>query len=183
MPLRFTIVLGLALCACGPRKGPEAGQIYFWQISTSTLEWGACGDATALREGVGAIAVADNSYLVYRVDPTGKKAITQTCPTLDPRTCSDSATQISFDIAGAELTFTSERLGTVKNSACKVQENETWTLVDQIDHMSLEIATVLSLVGSDVDCPKLDASIKAESPNGLGISGCVLTRQLNGSLK
>ena len=56
-------------------------------------------------------------------------------------------------------------------------------MIDKGTSMSLEINTVLSLTGSDVDCPKLEASVKTESPNGLGIVGCVISRKLEGTLR
>lgn len=170
--------------ACQRSKTPEPNQTYFWQVSSSTLQWGACGDARSLRGGVGAIAVAENSFLVYRVDKSGKQAVSQTCPMLDPSTCRDSTTNIVFDIAVNELTYTSERTDMVANSTCKVRQNETWTLLDKVNTMSLEINTVLSLVGgTGTDCATLEANVKADSPNRLGVTGCVLTRQLTGALK
>lgn len=179
-PLTLAFV---CLCSIGcARKGPEANQTYFWQVTSSNLEWGACGDSATLRGGVMPIAIAANSFLIYKVDSTGKKGVSQSCPRLDVGTCTDSATNIVFDIVGTELTYTSERKDPVQGSACKVQQNETWTLADKITTITLEIDTVLSLVGSDTDCPKLEANVKADSPNGLGVGGCVLTRKLEGTL-
>lgn len=184
-PVNRPLAMALfCLCFAGcARKGPEANQTYFWQVTSSNLEWGACGDSTTLRGGVMPIAVAANSFLIYKVDSTGKKAVSQSCPRLDVGTCTDSATNIVFDIMGNELTYTSERKDAVQGSNCKVQQNETWTLADTFSAMTLEIDTVLSLVGSETDCPKLEANVKADSPNGLGVGGCVLRRKLEGSLK
>ncbi len=180
-----SLALALAcLCLAGcARKGPESNQTYFWQVTTSNLQWGACGDSSTLRGGVAPIMVAANSYLIYKVDSTGKKAVAQTCPRLDVSSCSDSTSNIVFDIAGAELTYTSERKDPVQGSTCMVQQNETWTLADKVSTMRLEIDTVLSLVGSDTDCAKLEANVRADSPNGLGVGGCVLTRKLEGTLR
>lgn len=174
------LLAAVALVGCGPRKVPEPNTVYFWQITDSTLEWGACGDSPSLRSGVAPIEIAQNSYLVYRVDSTGKKATSQTCPALDPSTCQDSTSNIVFTIAGAELAYTSERKDPVSMSSCFVQQDETWLLEDHVTTMNLEIDTVLSLVDSPTDCPKLEASIKADSPNGLGVAGCVLSRKLKG---
>ena len=169
--------------ACGPRKGPEANATYFWKIDTSSLEWGACGDSQALRGGVGAIAVSASSYLTYKVDPAGQKAVSQTCLQLNPSSCTPSPANIVFDIAGNELTFTSSAKKTIDQSTCALQQSDTWTIVDQISTMSLEIATVLSLVDNPTSCPGVEAGIKRDSPNGLGVTGCVLTRRLTGTLR
>jgi len=177
------LAVSLGLTACPRSKIPEANATYFWQVTTSTLEWGSCGDSMSLRGGVSPITVAANSFLIYRVDATGKKAVSQTCPQLDVSTCTDSTSNIIFDIAGSELTFASERTDAVQNSTCQLRQNETWTMVDKGTSMTLEINTVLSLTGSEADCPKLEASVKAESANGLGIVGCVISRKLEGTLK
>ncbi len=179
----FGLAVVAVVCGCGPRKAPEPNTVYFWQISESTLEWGACGDSSSLRTGIAPIEIAANSFLVYRVDSTGKKAVSQSCPVLDPATCQNSSSNVVFDVAGTELTYTSERKDAVSMSTCFVQQDETWSLLDQITTMTLEINTVLSLVDSPSDCMKLEASIKADSPNGLGVTGCVLSRKLKGKLR
>ncbi|MBL9037540.1 MAG: hypothetical protein JNG84_03390 [Archangium sp.] len=181
--MRLVLVLAVVLLGCGPRRGPEPGGTYFWQIQTSALEWGACSDAPALRMGTAAIPFESNSFLVYKVDAAGKRAVSQTCPRLDVSTCTDTASGIVFDVAGTELTFVAERSDVISGTECKLHQLETWSLKDEIETMTLDISTVLSLVDSPTACPMVEASLKSQSTNQQGVEGCVLTRTLTGVLR
>ena len=46
--MRFSLLfLALILAGCPQYTGPQADATYFWQIKTSTLEFGACSDAVS----------------------------------------------------------------------------------------------------------------------------------------
>jgi hypothetical protein len=49
--------------------------------------------------------------------------------------------------------------------------------------MALSITNVLTLVDSPPACDQVDTDLKARSPNGLGVEGCVLTVKMTGRLR
>ncbi len=178
-PLMVVSCLWLFGCP-GPRTGPEKGQTYFWKVSTSDLKWGTCSDAADFRMSASPITISENSYFVYKVSADGKTAESQSCTALDVKTCTTPDPHVTFDIAGSELTFTQTNKAPITNSACQLQQTETWTLQDQGQTFTMGIDNVLSLVDSDTDCPKVEDNLKKRSPNMQGVSGCVVTYTLTG---
>ena len=179
-PLLF---LPLILAGCPQYTGPQADATYFWQIKTSTLEFGACSDATDFRMGLTALPITDNTFVIYKVSHDGKKAVTQKCDRLDSKTCTDSDSNVVFDIAGRELTFTQSNKAPIGMTGCSLQQTETWTLTDATRAMTLDLVNVLTLVDSQPACDSVEADLKARSPNMLGVEGCVITSKLTGELK
>ncbi|MFO0598135.1 MAG: hypothetical protein U0228_22725 [Myxococcaceae bacterium] len=169
--------------ACPGYSGPQAGATYFWQIKTSTVEFGACSDATDFRMGIDPIPLTDNTFLVYKVSNDGKKAVTQSCTRLDARTCIDSDAGVTFDIAGKELTFTESGKTPIGTTGCSLVQTQTWTAIDATRALTVDINNVLTLEDSPPACDQVENDLKARSPNGLGVVGCVITSKLTGELK
>jgi hypothetical protein len=179
------VVLASVLAGCGGAgNGLSPNAIYFWQITSSTVEFGQCSDEMQFRADAQPLAFTDNSYIIYKVSADGKTAVTQDCARLDSSTCKDAANPITFTIAGRELTFTRQGKDPVGTTGCNLQQSETWTLTDSGKKtMTLDIANVLALVDSPPACDSVEADLKARSPNMLGIQGCVVTFKLAGNLK
>ncbi|MDX2013774.1 MAG: hypothetical protein SFW67_26500 [Myxococcaceae bacterium] len=201
---RSSLFVALAFFSCGPqtvspapvpnRLGVQPNATYFWQVTTSAIEWGECSDAEDFRASASALPVGMNSFLIYKTDAEGKSAIAQNCPRLDPSTCQDSAARITFQIAGPELTLTRDPVadplrvrdsnGMVRDSSCLLGQQESWFFRDQGLSFDLEINTTLSLEQQmGMECELIENDLKARSPNGLGIKGCVITFRLGGELK
>lgn len=180
---RRLLAVPLVLLACGQYTGPQPNATYFWQIKTSTVEFGACSDAQDFRDGVKPLEFTNNTFLIYKVSADGKTAATQTCERLDSSTCSPSDAGVVFDITGRELTFTESSKTAVGTTGCSLQQTLTWTLTDATRVMTLDIANVLTLVDSQPGCDAVEADLKARSPNMLGVQGCVITSKLTGDLR
>ncbi len=183
MTSRRALIGLLLLLACGQYAGPQPNATYFWQVKTSTVEFGACSDATDFRMGIDPLPVSDNTFLIYKVSADGKKAVSQSCTRLDTSTCADSDGGVVFDVAGRELTFVESSKTPVGTTGCSLQQTQTWTLTDATRAMTLDIANVLTLVDSQPGCDQVEKDLKARSPNGLGVEGCVITSKLTGELK
>ncbi|MEW5739201.1 MAG: hypothetical protein AB1938_09770 [Myxococcota bacterium] len=181
--LLLAVVPILVGCGGGSGSGLSPNAVYFWQITSSTVEFGQCSDDPTFRMDAQPIAFTDNSYIIYRVSQDGKTAVTQDCMRLDASTCAPSTNPITFNIAGRELTFTRESKAPVGTTGCNLQQSETWTLTDSNKTMTLDIANVLSLVDSPPACDSVEADLKMQSPNMLGVQGCVVTFKLTGNLK
>lgn len=177
------------LVACGGAVGPQKNGIYFWQLTSSTQEFGACSDATDFRANINPIEISDSTFIIYKVSADGRTAHSQTCTQLKASTCSDTDGGVVFDVAGSELTLTNAFHDQIENSTCFLDQLQTWTLTDQQKEMTLNISNVLTLTpnsSSDADkasCTSVEASLKSRSPNMLGVEGCVITGTLKGELK
>ena len=182
MRLHLTLFLGL-LAGCGQYTGPQANATYFWQVKTSTIEFGACSDAEDFRMGLTALPITDNTFVIYKVSADGKQAVTQKCDRLDSSTCTPSDSKVVFDITGRELTFTQSTKAPIGTTGCSLQQTETWTLTDATRKMTLDLVNVLTLVDSPPACDQVEADLKARSPNMMGVEGCVITSKLTGDLK
>ncbi len=176
-------LLALLLAGCPQYTGPQPDATYFWQIKTSTLEFGACSDAPDFREGLTALPITDNTFVIYKVSSDGKQAVTQKCDRLDSTTCSPSDSMVVFDVTGRELNFNQTNKAPIGMTGCSLQQTETWTLTDATRAMTLDLVNVLTLVDSQPACDQVEADLKARSPNGLGVEGCVITSKLTGELK
>jgi hypothetical protein len=174
--------------------GVQPGATYFWQVRTSAIEWGACSDAEDFRAGASALPVGMNSYVIYKTDAEGRSAAAQSCMQLDPRTCTDSSSRIVFSIAGPELTLVRDPVsdplrvrqanGVVRDSTCRLVQQETWLFRDQGKTFDLEINTTMSLdEPMGMECALIEDDLKTRSGNGLGLRGCVVTFRLGGDLR
>ena len=174
---RFTLLAPvLGLLACGPRPpGTQSNQTYFWKVLSSDLVYGICADDPAFRMGLAPLKFEANSYLIYKASKDNKTAVTQTCDRLDPATCMPSTSKVVFTIGGTELAFSSSAKSPVGLDGCQLLDTTTWLLTDKGMTGTLEITHVLSLVDNPTACDAADKQIKSQSPNMLGLEGCVVT--------
>ncbi len=177
------LALTLLLAGCPQYTGPQANATYFWQVKTSTLEFGACSDAEDFRMGLTALPITDNTFVIYKISSDGTKAITQKCDRLDSRSCTPSDSNIVFDVTGRELNFSQTNKAPIGMTGCSLQQTETWTLTDATRLMTLDLVNVLTLVDSRPACDQVENDLKTRSPNKLGVEGCVITSKLTGELK
>lgn len=180
---RLPIVALLLLAACPQYTGPQADATYFWQLKTSELEFNACSDATDFRAPLTPLELTDNTFLIYKVSGDGKRAVTQDCTRLDSQTCTTSDAGVVFDVAGRELTFTRTTKTPVGTTGCTLQQTETWTLIDATRAMTLDLSNVLTLVDAPPACDRVEADLKARSPNLLGVEGCIIVNKITGELR
>lgn len=167
----------LAMVACGgPRKpGAVAGETYFWRVVSSAVEFGYCTDDPEFRADIQPIPFEENSYVMYRVAKDGKTASTVTCTRLDPSSCTPAAHELTFDVAGSELSTALEGKSPFGTTGCQLQDAQSWILTDRGPSLELSVSHALSLVDKPMECEALDKQIKDTSPNMLGVQGCVVT--------
>lgn len=174
--------LALALLACGPRQPPaRPGQTIYWRVSQSSVDFTGCTDDATFRGGITAIPFDENTYVIYRMAKDGQTATAQTCTTFAVSSCQDSTSGVVYQAAGAELLYSHESKQPIGNSgACQVANAESWILTDQGTTLAVSIRSVLSLVDDPPACQQVEAQVKAQSPNGLGLQGCVVQYALTG---
>lgn len=190
---------------CSPTVSPqpvqgrtklETNAVYFWKVTSSTVEWGACADAEDFRKTVKPLPFGQNSFLIYRTDAMATKAKAQTCTALDPATCTDSTSGLVFDVAGTELVFTRPVLkeplrvrdanDVERDSPCQLTQLETWTVRDQGQKFELEVTNALGLEDSTPpsgECELIENNLISRSTNMAGVRGCVITFKMGGELR
>lgn len=176
---RLALLSLLCLAACGS-DDITPGETYFWKVTGSTVAFGACADEPDFRDSTQPLPYTEGTYLAYRISEDGKTAVAQQCTRLEASACTDGDSGIVFDIAGRELTWVDESQQPIGSTACVLSQHTTWTLVDGVSTMTLEVANLLSLTGDEADCARVEADMKRRSPNGLGVEGCVVTFTLEG---
>lgn len=197
------VVAGLV--ACSPTVSPQPVQgrttvspnaTYFWKVATSTVEWGTCADAADFRANVAPLPFSMNSFLIYKTDAEAKTATAQSCTSLDPSTCMNSSSNVVFQVAGTELSFTRAETedalrvrdtnNVERDSTCKLTQLETWTMRDNGQKFELDVTNTLGLKETDMvanECKLIEDNLIARSPNMAGVRGCVLTFKLTGDLR
>ncbi|MBX7099528.1 MAG: hypothetical protein K1X89_17565 [Myxococcaceae bacterium] len=176
--MRLLPVLALTWVACGASSGTmqQANTLYFWKVTSSDVVFGACSDNANFRAGQKPIEFTDKTYFAYKVDSTGKKATAQNCTARDASAC--TATTTVFDITGNQLVTTSSSKAPIPGSTCSIADLVTTTATDSGNTGTLELMHTYSLVDDQAACDSIDNSLKTQSPNGLGIQGCVITFKL-----
>ena len=154
----------------------QANTLYFWKVTSSDAVFGACSDNADFRAGQKPIEFTDKTYFAYKVDSTGKKATAQSCTARDASACTPTTTV--FDITGNHLVSTSSSNEPITGATCSIADLVTTTATDNGGTGTLELMHTYSLVDDQAACDKLDTNFKAQSPNGLGIQGCVITFKL-----
>lgn len=175
--------LVLLACGCGRNSKPEANTTYFWLVKSSTMDIGQCSDDPDFRKNFTPIAVGTNTYFTYKVDKTGKKATVQSCAALDTSTCTDQTPPIVFDITGNELDWNGESKSALGTTGCNALQSQSWTFTDKVSTFTLASTSSYTLVDNQTACDRVEANLKAASPNGLGIVGCSVTWTLAGELR
>ncbi len=174
----------LLALGCGARpSGPAPGQTYFWQVLNSEVGFGTCSDDALFRAQLMPLKFEPNTFVTYKVEPDGKTAVSQTCARVDPSTCKPSETKIVFTVANPELIFSSQSKTAFGTGGCQLLDTTTWTLTDKNPIGTLEIAHVFSLVDNPTECARAEAQFKQQSPNMLGLEGCVVTFKVGLSLE
>lgn len=171
------VALFALVSACGgPRKaGAVPGETYFWKVVGSTVEFGQCTDDPEFRKDIQPIAFEDNSYLMYQVAKDGRTASTVSCTRLDAASCTPAMNPLTFDVAGSELSMSIEDKNPFGTAGCQLQDAQSWILTDKGNSLDLAVSHALSLVDNQTECEKLDQNVKSNSPNMLGVQGCVVT--------
>ena len=179
--LPLIALAGSLMLACGPREpGPsetEYGKVFYWKVTGSDLLFGEeCTDSDTFRDDLDKPAFEDNSFILYRVSDDGQQAIAQSCETTMASTCDDSDTEIVFDISGNELIYDPpQEVRDIEGTTCDLGADELWTLTDQGETLSAAIDIQFNHVGEAAVCDPIEAALRADSDNGQGIDGCVLT--------
>ncbi len=178
------VAVVVLLAGCGSRKGPEAGVTYYWQIKSSSVEWGAsCSDAPDFRASVTAPPADGTTYFTYRVEKDVKHATHMTCTSFDASQCTVATDGIVMDIAGSELTWSGQNSSQIGSSACNLVQDAAWTFDDQNLHFAMDMSNVLSLSGTKATCDGIEKNQRLKSPNGLGVTGCVVTVHVGGDFR
>jgi hypothetical protein len=174
------VALGMALGGCGLERAPGAvpGKVEFWHVVESGSEFGACSDEPGFRAQILPRVAEVGDLFAYRVSADGRAARQQACTALDAFSCVDSDPPLVFTVSGTELQHTVEEKQPIGRGACNLQVTQNWTLWDEGTRMTLEIANALSLVDAPSACDSVDAAYRQQSPNGLGLQGCVFSWKL-----
>lgn len=201
----FVFVAAALALGCSPTVSPQPVQgrtklepnaVYFWKVTSSSVEWGACADAEDFRNSVAPLPFGPNSFLIYKTDAMAQKAKAQSCSALDPATCMDSTSGLVFDVAGTELVFTRPVLkeplrvrdanGVERDSPCQLTQLETWTVRDQGQKFELEVTNALGLEDATPpsgECELIEANLISRSANMAGVRGCIITFKMGGELR
>lgn len=168
------------LTACGPREaGPheaEGGKVFFWEVVGSDVAFGdACTDHPDFRAEVKPLEFDESSFLVYELSEDGTEAVTVDCTTTDADSCTDEEDPIVFRVDGNELVFESEPVVEDLASACDLEGQELWTLVDAGETLEMTVDVTFRRVGEPTACEQDEATIAAQSPNGEAFDGCVIS--------
>jgi hypothetical protein len=175
-------VLGLLLLGCGTPPAIEANRLDFWRILSAQTEFGACSDAADFRDAMRPAALPEDTYLTYRVAADRTTAIEQSCARLEASTCSDAAGAEAFLVSGRELHRAHESTQAIGTTGCQLQQSESWLLKLDGGRMSGELSSVLSIVGEEAACARIEKDLADRSPNQLGAQGCVVTYRFTGEL-
>ncbi len=175
--------LALATAACGRRTGPpKPGEVLFWRVTSSSVDFNGCTDDAQFRDPLKPIAFDENTYLIFRVEPDGKKATALDCGSLSVSSCQPSASGVVFDIAGSELIFGRDQKSAITGTSCMLSSAQSWVLSDQGTTLDLTITNVLSLTDAATECAQFDEQVKNQSPNRLGLQGCVVNFKVGATL-
>ncbi len=182
--LFWLFTLSVAGAGCGPRQpGPVPGETIFWRVTSSEVTFTQCSDDPVFRADTTPIAFDENTYVIYRVEPDGKKATALKCTTLDKSSCEPSSTGVVFDVAGNELLFSKESRSPIGSAGCNLQGAQSWVLTDQGETLTMQVVNVLSLVDNTTACDAIEKQVKDQSPNKLGLQGCIVNFSVGASYR
>ncbi len=170
--------------ACGPQTrspGGTPGEVVFWRITSSEVSFTDCTDEADFRDSISPVAYDQSSYLIYRIEPDGKRATSLTCRSLNPSSCTENPTGTVYEIAGNELISTRETKDPIGTGGCQLQLVQQVRLTDYGETLDVDIANIVSLVDHEQDCARVEAQLKAQAPNQTGLQGCVVRFTLRGA--
>jgi hypothetical protein len=185
MRVRVWLCLLGVVTSCGSRQPMDnKGDVIFWQISSSAANFTACSDDPNFEAFFDpASATADSFFqqfqpgntFVYRLSQDGTTATAQNCSSLDSSTCTDNPTFV-FQAAGDDLILGQDQIISFQNvSACAIDDALDWDLTDQGQTMTMSVNNTLSLIGDAGTCGQIEMSQEAQSPNGKGYQGCIIS--------
>ncbi len=168
--------------ACGPREpGFAPHEQLSWRIESSEVTFDHCSDADFWREPFAPPDVSTGAfYISVAIDETGREALLMRCNGFNA--CSVAQPEVRFTVAGTELVHGSNSRLDIQNSSCKVAVAEGIVIVDEGATMTLQNSLTFTLVENDAACADFEANVRGQSPNGLGVNGCVVTVHMRGSL-
>ena len=178
---RFIPLFALVLVGCpSPRDSPlssdEFGDTFFWQVTSSEIAFEECTDAESWQDQIEAPEFDENTFIIYRVESDGSRAISQSCETTRADTCSDSALDIAFDIDDNILTYDpAPVLNNELSATCSLFQDELWTMEDFGETLTMSVEVEFTLDGNEMTCTNIEDAVKAESTNNLGIDKCKVT--------
>lgn len=173
------LLLAAASSGCGERKpGAVPNAVEFWNVVDTTLEFGACGDDPGFRRQISPSLADPGSVFVYRVSEDGRSARQQQCSWLSASSCVDSVPPLVFEVAGTQLIHAREERSPIGKEGCQLLNGQSWVGSDLGREMVLEITNALSLVDDPAACARVDAAFRQQSPNGLGLEGCLFTLRM-----
>ena len=180
--VRIIALSAFVLIACGRRPGVSANQTYFWRVTSSEVAFGDnCSDNTRFRMANGPLRLESNSYVIYRGSEDATQAALMSCTMLEAATCAPAMSGIVFDVAGAELSYSTEMKTPTGRGACSILNAQSWILTDMVSTIDVRIIAALSLVDDPSSCDRVEADAKAEAPNMNGIQGCTVSFTVGGS--
>jgi hypothetical protein len=166
--------LAILLVSCGPRSpGAKPGETLYWRVTSSDVSYASCTDDPQFRT-IEPIGFDENTYFIYRVERDGKKATALTCQSFDSASCVPHSSGLAFDVAGTELLYAREGKSAIGQNGCMLLDSQSWVLTDHGVAMDMEVSHILSLVDAQEACDQVEETIKAQSPNGLGVRGCIV---------
>lgn len=184
-PATLVAALLLALTAgCGPREaGPhehERGSVFYWQVTGSDVSFGAeCTDDDGFRGDIEPPEFEPNSFLMYELSDDGEEAVAMDCESTLASSCDVSDTGIVFDVSGNKLRYDPEPVLRDLSGDCDVEADELWTLVDEGETLPMTVEITFDLVGDPLACDQLESEMRAQSPNGKGFDGCVVSMEVD----
>lgn len=170
----------VVLTACGPREaGPhetERGEVFFWEVTGSDVIFSdECTDHPDFRADVKPPEFEDNSFLLYELSEDGSEAVSVSCTTTDADSCTDEEDPLVFAVDGNELIYDPDPEVRDLTSACDLEVDELWTLVDAGETLEMTADLAFARVGDATVCEQEEANIAAQSPNGEAFEGCVIS--------
>lgn len=177
---RALLIASLLLTACGRSPGPnpeEYGQLTYWLLNQATPTATNCTDDPRFD----ALHIeppdfyAASWYYIYRVNEGGRTATGYDCTdaqAYDPKSCwplPERVWQIADHVATLDFEMTSSSLAT----GCELKPSGRIRLVDEGDQGTARMEVRYELVGDKDTCDAVEAEIRSNSRNGMGLRDCV----------
>jgi hypothetical protein len=165
------------------------GSIIFWGITDESDAFVSCSNDPTFQSffdpGTSTSAFFNqfkvNTLFAYLLSQDGTSATEEACGSTDPNSC--ATTSSVFQVAGDQLLFAeTQNIQFNGTTACQMQDSRNWTLTDNGTTLGMAVSDALSLIGDATTCSQLDQQQKSQSPNGLGIQGCIVNFTMSASL-
>ena len=166
----------VTLTSCG-------SDISYWKITSTSLVWGSeCSDSASFRSSVQSPGLAPNTYLTYKTSADGKTATAMDCTTTDPSSCKEQVPSMVFTFDGGTASYTAPvTKQPLDIGTCNLQSGQVWSFTPGGSTLTGKVDIAFDLVDDTTSCQTYEDSMKASSPNGKGIKGCVVTLTFDGT--